>query len=226
MLVSFDNFRQDITADCSTCAASGDRELSAVRAWRNEPWVPTQGKRVVDRELLFQILLVENVSKPKQAQLDAIRAKLDPRNQRVDTLRGGSTPRRQAVVTQVDLDNDDVGRGAPALGTAAGANNNKSVFKFTLQDKSGAVFFGINRTPLLHHNSWILGAKLILKPGTIVNNDVFLFQKEQAVFLGGIDRVWNENNDLKMRDYLEYKLNRDNCSAAGNKKKRKFTSIQ
>ncbi|CCD25139.1 Rmi1p NDAI_0E03220 [Naumovozyma dairenensis CBS 421] len=238
---------QDITGtfDLPTNISSlGSREQLIIRAYQNEPWFPNESTTAilekklckVNRELLFQILMVENISKSKLAQVDDIKVKLDPKNQKVDRLRSGQlkAPPTYKVVTQVDVDADDnIDRtGIDNIASTNNYNNNnnnnnnsnnsttKAVFKLTLQSKNGDIFFAINSTPL----PWIscmLGSKIVIKPGTIFNKGVFIISDTKVVFLGGINRVWNENRDHKMSAYLEAKLDREKETSKGNKQQNK-----
>lgn len=212
------------------------REQLILKAYLNEPWLKGKSHAAIidekttraDRELLFQILLIENVSKSKQSQLDDLKAKIDPKHQKVDRIRkiptsnSTTTSRRYEMVTQINMDEEsDSNRGVP--------NSNKQdkvVYKLTIQSKSGDVFNAINSVPL----PWIscmLGSKIIIKPGTIFNRGVFLFQESsQVVFLGGINRIWNENKDIKMCDYYKARLERDKHDQSTSKtRKRKATAL-
>ncbi|CAI4806844.1 BPK_HP2_G0053160.mRNA.1.CDS.1 [Saccharomyces cerevisiae] len=230
---------QDITDDITPPAYSatlGSREQIVFRAYQNEPWLAGTASNlildkklvIVDRELLFQVLMVENITKSKLTQIDDIKTKLDPKKQKVDRLRSGAQgngAKKYEVITQVDMEDD----GNVADNNCAKENNsnnnssaakNKAVFKLTLQSKSGDVFFAINSTPI-SWSSCMLGSKIVILPGTVFNRGVFILKDSQVIFLGGINRVWNENRDQKFCDYLESKLKRDKQLVNGGSKKRK-----
>lgn len=146
----------------------------------------------------------------------------------MDRLRSGAQgngAKKYEVITQVDMEDD----GNVADNNCAKENNsnnnssaakNKAVFKLTLQSKSGDVFFAINSTPI-SWSSCMLGSKIVILPGTVFNRGVFILKDSQVIFLGGINRVWNENRDQKFCDYLESKLQRDKQLVNGGSKKRK-----
>ncbi|CCC69242.1 hypothetical protein NCAS_0C02520 [Naumovozyma castellii] len=224
---------QDITQDIpfpSNLSSLGSREQLVIKAYKDEGWFSNvamssmveQKLCKVDRELLFQVLMVENISKSKLNQVDEIKTKLDPKNQKVDTLRSGKkAPPKYKMVNQVDVDEDN--DNTTNATSSRLANNAKTVFKFTLQNKNGDVFFGVNTT-VLPWSSCLLGAKIIIKPGTIFNKGVFLLQDSNVIFLGGINKIWNENRDYKTCEYLEAKLERERentTNSAKNKRKRK-----
>ncbi|EJS41296.1 nce4p [Saccharomyces arboricola H-6] len=230
---------QDITDDITPPASSpalGSREQLVCKAYQNEPWLAGVAQDlildkkliVVDRELLFQILMVENITKSKLTQIDDIKTKLDPKKQKVDRLRSGlqvSDAKKYEVITQVNME-DDSNTNNNNYNTNYNNNNDgntardKSVFKLTLQSKSGDVFFAINCTPI-PWSSCMLGSKIVVLPGTMFNRGVFMLKDSQVIFLGGINRVWNENREQKLCDYLESKLQRDKQLVNGSLKKRK-----
>lgn len=74
---------QDITDDITPPAYSatlGSREQIVFRAYQNEPWLAGTASNlildkklvIVDRELLFQVLMVENITKSKLTQIDLL----------------------------------------------------------------------------------------------------------------------------------------------------------
>ncbi|KOG96282.1 Rmi1p [Saccharomyces eubayanus] len=233
---------QDITDDISAPANSavlGSREQLIFKAYQNEPWLAGIAQNlildeklvVVDRELLFQVLMVENISKSKLTQIDDIKTKLDPKKQKVDRLRSGAQvhdAKKYEVITQVDMEDEGNLNDNDGANYKNNNNNNnndntaksKSVFKLTLQSKSGDIFFAVNSTPI-PWNSCMLGSKIVILPGTVFNRGVFVMKDSQVIFLGGINRVWNENKDQKFCDYLESKLQRDKQFVNGASKKRK-----
>lgn len=230
---------QDITDDITApanAATLGSREQLIFKAYQNEPWLAGIAQNlildeklvVVDRELLFQVLMVENISKSKLTQIDDIKTKLDPKNQKVDRLRSGPQvhdAKKYEVITQVDMEDEGSPNDTDRANYKSSNNNDntaksKSVFKLTLQSKSGDIFFAINSTPI-PWNSCMLGSKIVILPGTVFNRGVFIIKDPQVIFLGGINRVWNENRDQKFCDYLESKLQRDKQLVHGGPKKRK-----
>lgn len=185
------------------------RDLAILEAFENEPWnsgpppLVDQKLSRLDRDLLFQILMVENTSKSKLNQVDDIRAKLDPTLQRVDRLK---TTRDRVVINQVDIDSDE-----PTSENAStnALNQSRAVFRLVLQDRKGSLFYAINSSPLSWLQVCMLGSKVIIKKGSIFNRGVFILQEPNVLFLGGINRAWNENRDGKLCEYLEAKLQRD-----------------
>ncbi|GAV51559.1 hypothetical protein ZYGR_0AF00300 [Zygosaccharomyces rouxii] len=185
------------------------RDLTILEAFENEPWnlgppaLVDQKFARLDRDLLFQIVMVENTSKSKLNQVDDIRAKLDPTLQRVDRLK---TTRDRVVINQVDIDKDEPT--SESAGTTA-SNQSRAVFKLVLQDRRGSLFYAINSSALPWLQVCMLGSKVIVKRGSIFNRGVFVLQEPNVLFLGGINRAWNENRDGKLCEYLESKLQRD-----------------
>ncbi|CCF59568.1 hypothetical protein KAFR_0H01580 [Kazachstania africana CBS 2517] len=215
---------QDITQqiDLPTTTTSA-REASVFKAYQNDPWLHGTAQNVidqkmleVDRDLLFQILMIENVSKSKQTQYDDLKAKIDPKNQKVDRLKDSNVkgPKRYQMVTQVNMEDDNLSQ----------RNNNvlndKSVFKLAIQSKAGDIFFAVNTTPL-PWSSCMLGSKITIKPGTIFNRGMFILKESNVTFLGGINRTWNENKDYKMCDYFEAKLDQYKSTINNNTRKRR-----
>ncbi|SMN22810.1 similar to Saccharomyces cerevisiae YPL024W RMI1 Subunit of the RecQ (Sgs1p)-Topo III (Top3p) complex [Maudiozyma saulgeensis] len=197
--------------------------------FENEPWLSsstnnddfTQLKMLkVDRDLLFQVLMVEDISKSKQSQLDDLSTKINPKNQRVDTLRQSKGPKKFNIITQVDLDKDDNttnNNNNNSANLSANFNTSKSsdlqsrktVYKITLQSKKGDIFFAINTYPI-HWDNCCWGAKLIIKKDTIFNRGVFYLKENLTSMCFGSINSWMEQQDLKKFAYLEGKLNRDN----------------
>lgn len=183
------------------------RDIAIVKAFENEPWnagspaLVDQKFSRTDRDLLFQILMVENTSRSKLNQIDDIKTKLDPNLQRVDRLK---TSKDKVVVNQVDMDDDE-----PRAEDVPNTIQTKAVFRFVLQDRKGSLFYATNSTPLPWLQVCMLGSKVIIKRGSIFNRGVFILQEPNVLFLGGINRAWNENRDGKLCEYLESKLQRD-----------------
>lgn len=232
-LIALDITQQIDLASLKKDFLSG-REQMIIKSYENLPWTgETNNKNnkpimmILDRDILFQILMVENISRSKQSQLDDINIKLDPKNQRVDRLNASKLKNpnqpqlRQNVITQIDMDNDN--------NTSSHLNSishDNDMFKFTIQGKNGMVFFAITTFPMKWGNC-ALGAKIIIKQGTIFNKKIFILKKStNATFLGGINRIWNENRDLKVHDYLTQKLQRDRSTATTTQgsRKRKATT--
>lgn len=189
------------------------RDSLVLKSYESEPWlsqnsssVVDQKLCVVDRDLLFQILMVENISRSKLNQIDDIKAKLDPKYQKVDRLKTG---KEKIVINQVNLDNENIDTDSNGNGNFI-QSPNKVVFKLTLQDKSGAIFYAINSTHLPWFNVCMLGSKIVIKTGTQFCRGVFILKDSCCVFLGGINRIWNENRESKLCNYLDAKLQRDN----------------
>ncbi|EDO15029.1 hypothetical protein Kpol_1007p13 [Vanderwaltozyma polyspora DSM 70294] len=221
------------------------KEKQIVEAYENEAWLSqlnTHNDIVekkfmkVDRNLLFQILMIENVGYSKSSQVDDLKAKYDPKNQRMDRVRqsnNNASSRNYQIITQVNVNDDDdenSNNGSNTNFMNTGNNNNKAknaVYKLSLQSKTGAVFFAINSTPL----PWIscpFGAKIIIRPGTIFNRGVFMLQESNVTFLGGINKKWNEHKDHKINAYLQAKLERDQNQVKQtgiNTKKRKASQL-
>lgn len=185
------------------------REVTILEAFENEPWntgpplLVDQKFTILDRDLLFQIVMVENTSKSKLNQVDDIKTKLDPNLQRVDRLKD---TKNKVVINQVDVDKDEMVSETPNANTNS---QSKAVFKLVLQDRRGSLFYSINSSPLPWLQVCMLGSKVIVKKGSIFNRGVFILQEPNVLFLGGINRSWNENRDEKLCEYLEAKLQRD-----------------
>lgn len=208
---------QDITSipqysDASTSSLSG-RDLIVAKALANEPWHPDETSATlvnqklcrVDRDLLFQVLMVENTSKSKLSQVDELNTKLDPKSQKVDRLKTGKD---KVVINQVNVDSEEAPTDVDNQANRSMAQS-KAVFKLMLQDRSGSLFYAINSTPLPWLNACMLGSKILIKQGTLFNRGVFILQESHVMFLGGINRAWNENREAKLCEYLEVKLRRD-----------------
>ncbi|CCE62339.1 hypothetical protein TPHA_0C01830 [Tetrapisispora phaffii CBS 4417] len=220
------------------------REQLIINAFENEAWLnnlPDKTNKVVeqkcikvDRDLLFQVLMVEQISISKTAQIDDYNIKLDPKNQKVDRLRANGTAisndvSKYKVITQLDMeDSDNFSNGAnnnTNLSNNSLNNRKNTVYKITLQAKSGDIFFAINTSPL----AWVscmLGSKLIIKAGTLFNRGVFVLQESSVVFLGGINRQWNDNKETKLCAYLKAKLDQEHKANINLKGSRKRKAVQ
>ncbi|KAG0658812.1 hypothetical protein C6P45_002064 [Maudiozyma exigua] len=187
----------------------------------NEPWLHNSSQDItqlkmmkVDRDLLFQIIMIEDISKSKQSQFDELSTRIDPKNQRVDTLRNSKGPKKFDIVTQVDLDNDNdtPTNNNNALGSGS---NKKTVYKMTIQSKRSDIFSAITTFPFDTKGCY-WGSKIIIKKGTIFNRGVFYLKEENIVKCFGRIQNWMENQELKMHFYLEEKLKRDNETNSSN----------
>lgn len=252
------NIPRSDTAVHSTLSSSNNqltREQLVVLAYNNQAWsqIDYQGGKLVriNRDLIFQILIIENVSISKQQQLDNLQIKFDPKSIRMDTLKNSKLPTRPKLISQInvddDNDNDDFNSNIANGSSSSSSNeysstgntnqmsgyaskfngNSVSTFKLTIQGTNGDIFNAINKDSL-PWNSCSLGAKIILKKGTIfINDNTFMFTKDQIIFLGGLIKDWNQDKDCKMLDLLKYKLDRDHEVNKGkrNKLKRKIDLI-
>lgn len=213
---------QDITQpfDLSRIDRSrlSSRDLIVLGALQNDTWLPNttaieQKHCLVNRDLLFQILMLEDIGKSKLSQIDDIATRLDPKTQKIDRL---STGRDKVVVNQVNVDNEE------ATSENRNQSTKKAVYKLTLQDKSGAIFYAVSATDLPWLSVCMLGSKLIISEKTQFVRGVFLLNDSHCTFLGGVNQVWNESREVKLRDYLEAKMLRESESrASANSKKRK-----
>ena len=166
--------------------------------------------------------MVENISKPKLSQLDDLKVRINPKNQRIDRLStsrqapSGTKPAsKNQLIVAVDVEAD----------SSANLMQNsveKSVFKLTLQDKSGAMYFAVNLCPLNFlkndGSSCILGSKAVILPGAIFNRGMFLLQENTVTFMGGIIKSWNDGRDYKLVDYLESELERQGTTPLSRKR--------
>ena len=211
---------QDITqanagATLTANSISGNsKDARMFAAFQNEPWLADKPEAArdpstvklcrTDRALLFQILMVENIARSKQTQLEALHAKIDPRNHRVDTLRQSKNgPRTFDMVSQVDM--DDSGDSSASSSTNSAQQESKDVFKLTLQSRNGDIFFGVNTEPL----GWgkcLWGAKVVLVRDTVFSRGVFVLTRSNTIMCNGSMPAWNTDHEHKMAMYLEGKL--------------------
>ncbi|QLG71814.1 hypothetical protein HG535_0C01630 [Zygotorulaspora mrakii] len=204
---------EDITALSSLDrSALSSRDSTLLRALDRDTWLSDkdciqQPFTTLPNDCLFQILMIENISQSKMSQLDDIDNKLDPAKQRVDRLQNS-----RVVIHEVNMDNDD--------SVTKEKYGSKDVFKLTLQDKSGKFFYAINYNIIPWINVCMIGSKLIIKSGTSFNRGVFIVKDTDCSFLGGTNRIWNENRESKLYNYLDSKLKRD-CNNNVNGRKRK-----
>lgn len=215
---------QDITQPIHISQIDGSRLTSrdslVLRAFRNDVWLPNttaaeQKHCLVSRELLFQILMVEDISKSKLSQIEDITTRLNPKYQRIDRLSSG---KEKVVINQVNVETEETNI------EASSQSSKKTVYRLTLQDKSGAILYALNTTNLPWLSVCMLGSKLIINKGTQFIRGVFLLNDANCIFLGGVNQTWNENRELKLQDYLEAKLQRDSeARGSSTSKKRKGT---
>ncbi|SCU88319.1 LAFA_0E11980g1_1 [Lachancea sp. 'fantastica'] len=200
-------------------AAQNERTRLINDALSSDAWssqcIEEQRLVTVQQPLLFQVCMIENIGRPKAGQLDVLRSRIDPRTQRVDRV---STSTDRHLVTAVDVDTD-----APVDLQSQGTG--RSTFKLTLQDKTGAMYFAINMSPLNFlkndGSSCVLGSKLVVLPGTIFSRGVFLLRDSTVTFMGGMIQTWNRGRDQKMCAYLEAHLEASDRVETGPSRKRK-----
>lgn len=206
-----------ITSLGSFKATPGTRENTIYQALCNVPWLDGLGRAqiietkmlAVDRDLLFQIMMVENISKSKVTQIDDMKTTIDPRNQRVDRLHNSNPngpSKKYKVINEVNIEEDDGNGSTESNGVIGGE---KVIYKLTLQSRSGQIFYAINLKPI----SWplaVLGSKIVIKKGTKFSRGMFLLAEDNAIFVGGMVKKWNEDKDLKILEYLETKANKEN----------------
>ncbi|SCV03295.1 LAME_0H09274g1_1 [Lachancea meyersii CBS 8951] len=177
----------------------------------------------VNQPLLFQICMVENIGRSKASQLDTLRSRIDPRTQRVDRVGASKTPTDRRLVTSVDVETD-VSTDSNLQGP------DKSVFKLTLQDRSGAMYFAINVSPLNFlkndGSSCVLGSKLVILPGAVFSRGMFLLRDSCVMFMGGMIQSWNRGRDHKMCAYLEAQLDLAKPKGSSASRKRKATAVE
>lgn len=202
---------QDITQPIDVSSLQGlgtsSRDSALISAYSNDPWLPgtpviDQKFCVVDREILFQILMVENISKSKLSQIDDMKIRLDPKHQKSDRLSTGRD--KKVVINQVNVEAEE-----PNVEDFC-FSSKKDVFKLTLQDKTGAIFFAVTLVSLPWLAVYNLGSKLIINRGTNFVRGVFQLNESNCTFLGGVNPIWNENREIKLQEYLEAKLQREN----------------
>ncbi|AGO10644.1 AaceriAFR458Cp [[Ashbya] aceris (nom. inval.)] len=164
--------------------------------------------QVVDRKLLFQVCMVENVSRSRLAQVDEYHVRLAPRKQMVDRVGAG-----KELVRDVDVDKD-------GDQPATDERQAPAVYKLTLQDKSGNLFYAMNVETIGALKTVMLGAKLVILPGAVFNRGVFLLTASTARLLFGLIPSWNGDKEHKVCAYLEHLLE-DERTATGSGKRKK-----
>ncbi|CCE90290.1 Rmi1p TDEL_0B01610 [Torulaspora delbrueckii] len=216
-LIISQDITQPINVSTLERTAASSRDSAVTSAYRNDPWLRgsaaiDQKFCQVDRDLLFQILMIENISKSKLSQIDDIKTRLDPKQQKSDRLSSG---REKVVINQVDVENEETNLDQTIQ------SSKRNVFKLTIQDKTGAIYYAMNSTNLPWLAVCMLGSKLIINRGTNFVRGVFLLNESNCTFLGGVNQLWNENREAKVQEYLEAKLHRENGSPnSGHRKKR------
>lgn len=205
-----------------------------VKAFNNETW-PTkdifQQKLItVNRPLLFQVCMIENISRSKLTQVDELQVVIDPRRQKVDRL---STSRDcQQLISEVNLDDDDddgttsyhnnsgVGNGDSNYTNNKDAGNlNQHVYKLILQDKKGNLFYAINLDPIPALKTCFLGSKLIILPGAKFNRGMFTFNNSTVKLMYGLIQQWNDGKLQKVTEYLQNELDSQNPTLNANGKR-------
>lgn len=206
--------------------ARGSREETVFTALRNEPWLDNvdtpqildKKMLTTDRDLLFQVMMIENISKSKLSQVDDMKSNIDPKNQRVDRLKtSANIPNKSyKVINEVNIEDDEIANSDMTNSFAA----QKVVYKLTIQSRSGKIFFALNLKPIQWASS-ALGAKIVIRKGALFNRGMFILKDIDVMFLGGMIRSWNEDKDLKVMDYLETKANDENDQLIALKESRK-----
>ncbi|SCV03046.1 LAMI_0H05050g1_1 [Lachancea mirantina] len=201
--------------------ATNERSKLMWKAYNNETWsIKNLGDQKMIRTenpILYQICMVENISRSKLNLIDDLKVRIDPRTQRVDRLNSTkhgdardyakkkNSSEDTSLITAMDVESD-----MPPLEGNDGNGANKTVYKLTLQDKSGAMFYAMNLKPMsmLKNDgaACMLGAKLVILPGAFFNRGVFLLDDKTATFMGGVVKKWNDGRDNKTCEYLEARL--------------------
>ncbi|SCU85183.1 LADA_0D06128g1_1 [Lachancea dasiensis] len=204
----------------SGLGAGNERMRLMYEALANPVWSPAnvaeQKLATVQKPLLFQVCMVENVGRSKLSQLEDLSHRMDPKTQRTDRLStskkglasedgsgNAKTMSNRQLITSVDVDTDSPTYLVPQTGE-------KSIYKLTLQDKSGAMYFAINLSPMNFlkndGSSCILGSKIVVLPGTIFNRGMFMLRDSSLKFMGGMIQSWNRGRDYKLCEYLAAQL--------------------
>ncbi|AMD22713.1 HHL057Wp [Eremothecium sinecaudum] len=184
-------------------------------AYLSSPWpnvkVEEQRCKIVERKLLFQVCMVEDISRSKLSQIDEFQMRLNPRKRMVDRVNYS----KREVVTAIDVDTDE-----PQVKDSCSDVNR--VYKLTLQDKIGQLFYAINIEHIATLKTCMLGAKVIVLPGTVFNRGMFMLTNANLRTLFGLIPSWNADKDRKICTYLESKLDDDRevLNGANGKRKR------
>ncbi|AAS53829.1 AFR458Cp [Eremothecium gossypii ATCC 10895] len=164
--------------------------------------------QAVNRKLLFQVCMVENVSRSRLAQVDEYHVRLAPRKQMVDRVGAG-----KELVSSVDVDSD-------SNQPAADERQAPAVYKLTLQDKSGGLFYAMNVEAIGALKTVMLGAKLVILPGAVFNRGIFLLTASTVRLLFGLIPSWNGGKEHKVCAYLECLLEEERVATGSGKRKR------
>lgn len=167
-----------------------------------------RGYAATNDETLFQIISLENCSRSAADQLDELLANEEVGGVGADRLRFGNN----RVVRQMDVE-DDNGNGQEPVVTSS-INNATSLFKLTLQDGEGALFYAIELDKLnflsskntKHGFPIPLGAKLLVKKGVEVSHNCLLLKPQDVSYLGGVVTEWNVDLVKKHIQHLRERL--------------------
>ena len=191
-------------ADLTTVTIVTDDPNSLITiAFHNETW-PTdkmfeQKQVTVNNPLLFQICMIENISRSKLNQTDELQILIDPRKQKVDRL---STSRdRQQLISEVNVDEDNNNEMGTDSSIDPGSNHstkdvgnlNQHIYKLTLQDRKGNLFFAINLDSVPGLKTCLLGSKIIILPGSQFSRGMFSFTNNTVKLMYGLISQWNED---------------------------------
>ncbi|CDO93812.1 unnamed protein product [Kluyveromyces dobzhanskii CBS 2104] len=216
------------TVDITTVTSvSEDPDSLIVKAFHSETWstedVFQQRLRPVDRPLLFQVCMIENISRSKLAQVDELQVVIDPRRQKVDRI---STSRdRQQLISEVNVEDDGDEQNGVANTDSSYTNNkdagnlNQHVYRLILQDRNGNLFYAINLDSIPALKTCFLGSKLILLPGSRFNRGMFTFTNSTVKLMYGLIQQWNDGKLQKVTDYLQHELKAQNPTLNANGKR-------
>lgn len=165
----------------------------------------------VERDTLFQIVFLENVSHSIQDQYDELMSSYDVEGVGADRLKYT----RQRVVRQINVEGDEQGNPQEQeVKQGNTINNSNATFKLTLQDTSGNVAYGIElgKLSFLSGKNFSsgfpiqLGTKLLVKAGTKLFKGVLLLNQDNVEFLGGLVPEWNQDLQQKHMTYLKKRI--------------------
>lgn len=210
-------------ADLTTVSSyNHDPDSLLTTAFRNETWPSNdlfnQKLKVVERPILFQICMIENISRSKLSQIEEYQVLSDPKKQKVDRLR--TSRERQELISEVRMDDEDdegvmvnaeqINSTAPKGGGSGPAgdvgNVDQHVYKLILQDRLGNMFFAINLDSIPGLKTCMLGSKIILLPGSRFSRGMFTFTNKTVKLMYGLISTWNEQRLQKLTAYLENEL--------------------
>ncbi|ODQ82302.1 hypothetical protein BABINDRAFT_5295 [Babjeviella inositovora NRRL Y-12698] len=137
---------------------------------------------------LFQVVDICNITELLITQLDNWEALHDPSSVSVDKLRNAANT---GIIRNVDLDASDQPIQGPPKPSSS--NNRTRTFKLTLQDTLGALCYGFEMEKLAFLAGQTmgsdfpitLGAKLVVKSGTLMVKGVLFLTNASVEFLGG-----------------------------------------